>query len=238
MNKFIVLLLSAGIFLFAQENSNNKKKNKTYDVKARLVLSVGINNQTFYGLGDGEDDVTSIGFSQKLSGMVYLSELDKELKKKLIKKAPKKMRKQIKKLESISVGADQFSPLYSLIPDQMNYTTSDDFDLLFLNWAALHLSLGLAGFDLSLSSVYYDDKNNFDKGKLKIRPSAGFFVGLPDISFSKKFPFSFDIYYQWRYLLPSMEFYENSSFSEISSQPSFTLNVKIPFEIPVSSSKL
>ena len=180
----------------------------------------------------------SIGFSQKLSGMIYLSELDKELKKKLLKKAPKKMRKQIKKLESISVGADQFSPFYSLIPDQMNYTTNDDFDLLFLNWAALHLSLGLAGFDLSLSSIYYDDKNNFDKGKLKVRPSAGFFVGLPDISFSKKFPFSFDIYYQWRYLLPSIKFYENSSFSQISSQPSLTLNIKIPFEIPVPSNKL
>ena len=86
MNRFIVLLLSAGIFLFAQEDSNNKKGKKTYDVKVRFVLSASVNNQTFHGLGYGEEDVASIGFSQKLSGMVYLSELDKELKKKLIKK--------------------------------------------------------------------------------------------------------------------------------------------------------
>ena len=233
-----LLLLSSSLFLFSQEGSNNKKKKNIYDVKVRLVFGAGVSNQTFHGLGYGEEDIISIGFSQKLSGRVYLSELDKELKKKLIKKAPKKMRKQIRKLESISVGAGEFSALYSLIPDEMNYMTNDDFDLLFLNWAALHLSMGLAGFDLSLSSVYYDDKNNFDKGKLKVRPSAGFFVGLPDISFSKKFPLSFDIYYQWRYMLPSMEFYENSSFFQISSQPSLTLNVKIPFEILVPSSKL
>ena len=119
----------------------------------------------------------------------------------------------------------------------MNYTSDDNFDLLFLNWSALHLSLGLAGFDLSLSSIYYDDKNNFDEGKLKVRPSAGFFVGLPDISISKRFPFSFDIYYSWRYILPSMKFYENRDFSKISS-PSFILNIKIPLEIPVPSNKL
>ena len=113
-----------------------------------------------------------------------------------------------------------------------------EFDLLFLNWGFLGLSLEPFGFDIGLSSVYYDDKDNFDKGKLHLRPSLGLSVGLSDLSFSKNFPFSFNIHYGIRYLFPSMKFYDNSKFSTITSEPSLTLNLKIPFEISVPSKKL
>ena len=235
VNKLLVFLCCFSTLLFSQDIDEKKKE---YDVKVRLVLSVGVNNQNFQGLAEGNKDIQAIGFSQSLSGMIYLSELDKELKKKLVKKAPKKIRKKIKKLESISIGAGQFISIYGLIPDTFNYQTSDEFDLLFLNWGFLGLELEPFGLDIGLSSIYYDDKDNFDKGKLQLRPSLGLSVGLSDLSFSKKFPFSFNIHYGIRYLFPSMKFYDNSKFSTITSEPSLTLNLKIPFEVSVPSKKL
>ena len=236
MKKLLIFFLCFNAILFSQDE--NQKDKKEYDVKVRLVLSAGAHNQNFHGLAHEGEDIQAVGFSQKLSGMVYLSELDKELKKKLIKKAPKKLRKKIKNLESISVGAGQFISIYRLLPDMFNYQTSDEFDLLFLNWKFIGLGLEPFGFDLSLSSIYYDDKDNFDKGKLQLRPSIGLLLGLSDLSFSKKFPFSFNIQYGIRYLIPSMKFHDNNKFSTITSEPSLTLNIKIPFEISVPSKKL
>ena len=235
INRLLVFMCCLGTILFSQDTDNKKKE---YDVKVRLVLSIGANNQNFHGLANGGEDIQAIGFSQSLSGMIYLGELDKELKKKLLKKAPKKIRKKIKKLESISIGAGQFISIYGLIPDTFNYQTSDEFDLLFLNWSFIGLGLEPFGFDVGLSTVYYDDKDNFDKGKLQLSPSLGLLIGLSDLSFSKKFPFSFNIHYGIRYLFPSMKFYDNSKFSTITSEPSLTLNLKIPFQISVPSKKL
>ena len=214
------------------------KKGEEFDVKARLVLGVGANNQTFHGLGANQSNIESIGFSQNISGMIYFSELDQKLRDKLIKKAPKKLRKSLKSLGSISVGASTFSSLYSYVPDQMNYTTTDDFDLLFLNWKYISLGLGVFGFDLSLSSIYYYDKNMNEAAQTQFRPSAGLSLGLSDLSISKKFPLSFDVHYNVRHLMFAMKFYDDIKFSKITTEPSITLNIKVPFEVSVPSNKL
>ena len=91
VSKLLVFLCCFSTLLFSQDIDEKKKE---YDVKIRLVLSIGANNQNFQGLAEGTKDIQAIGFSQSLSGMIYLGELDKELKKKLLKKAPKKLKKR------------------------------------------------------------------------------------------------------------------------------------------------
>ena len=226
------------VLLFSLSFNSEESENQEYDVKVRVALKVTYNNYTFYDLLGKNQDYIYGGVSQQIKGMLYLDELDKELKEKLINKAPKKARKHIKKLGTISVSASNFIKLYGWIPRDFSYQKNTTTEFLYLNWPYFAIGLGPLGIDISFTALYLDDKINFDKGKLKARPSIGLKLGLHDLSFSKKFPISFDLDCNYRYLLPAIEFYEDVKFNKISSQPSFTLNLKIPLEIPVDSKKL
>ncbi len=232
--KRLTLSLSLITIIFTQNETN-----EDYNINARIVLSISHNKQ-YFQFNDQQirtNKIESIGFSQSLSGLIYLSELNKELKNKLIKKAPKKMQKSIKKLNSISVGAQTFSSIYSIIPSSINYTSNNEYDFLFLNWPYIDLELYILGLDLSLSSIYLYNKNEYNQGKTMLRPSLGVSLGLSDISISKKFPFSFNIHYRLRYFT-TMEFDKHIKINRINTEPSITINLKIPYEVKVPFNKI
>tara|TARA_Y100001970_G_scaffold275976_1_gene378015 strand:- start:219 stop:917 length:699 start_codon:yes stop_codon:yes gene_type:complete len=227
----VISLLTLIAFSFHADNED-------YDVKIRIALKATYHNYTFYNLLGENQDYTYGGVSQQIKGMLYLDELDKDLKEKLINKAPKNTRKHIKKIGVIAISASNFIKPYGWIPKDFSYQKNTNIEFLYLNWPYFSLGLGPIAIDISFTSLYLNDKINFNKGKLKARPSFGVAFRLSDLSFSKKFPISFDIDCNYRYLFPLIQFYEGNKFNKISSEPSITLNLKIPIEIPVNSNKL
>ena len=224
-----ILLVALLTLLTAQQD---------YDIKVRIVLEPGYHNYMFHNLLTDNTHMYNIGFSQGISGRIYLDELDSDLRNKLINKAPKKLRKHLNNLGSISTSAKTFVKGYRLIPRDFSYSNNEDIQFLYLNWPIFTLGLGPIGFDLSGTGVYYDDKIFFENGKMKFRPSVGIEAGIHDISFSKAFPLSFDITCSWRYLLPSIKFYEEVKFNTITTAPSLVINIKIPYTVNVPNSKL
>ena len=70
-----------------------------------------------------------------------------------------------------------------------------------------------------------------------LRPSLGVSLGLSDLSISKKFPFSFNIHYRLRYFT-TMEFDNHIKINRINTQPSITINLKIPYEVKIPFNKI
>ena len=225
MPNFIVYLLLSSVLIAGKDG---------YKVTAYLGLNIGASNQVYSNLLGEGIDVESTGWYNDVSGTVYFDDLDNDIKDKLFKKLPKALRG----MSSFSTSARQFSSIYNLVPTEFAYKESNDIELLYLNWDIIALGTGFFGLDLSITSIYFNDKASFEEGELKVRPSAGLWLGLSDISFSRKFPISADIAYQWRYLLPSIEFYDDLKFTTIRSEPMLTLNIKVPLKVPIPIDKL
>ena len=222
------LILGIALLLISPLLSEDKEDDY---VKIYLNLSLGASSQSFHNLlGDG-NSLSTTGYHNDISGTVYFDQINKDTKKELFKSVPKKQRKYIEEMSSIDISVKGFIPLISLIPDELSFSKTNDIEHLYMTWKMLGAGMRILGFDIGLTSLYLNDKNEFDKGQFKIRPSLGLWLGFHGLSISKTFPVSFDVYYSWRYLYPSIKFYDDLKFSTITTEPSLTVNLRIPIKI-------
>ena len=205
-------------------------------VKIYLNLSGGAGPQTFHSLLGENNSLTTTGYHNDISATIYFDQIEKDTKKKLFKKISKKQRKLVEGMSEFTLSVKGYIPWIGLVPDEFSFSKTDNIEHLYTTWTVLGLDLFFGGFDIGLTGLYLDDKDIFEKGQFKVRPSLGLWLGYKGISLTKTFPVSLDVFYSWRHLYPTMKFYDDLEFSKITTEPSVTINLRIP--VKVSTDKL